>query len=175
MLMQTRLRKAERKGKLIRARPFIAWAAERRAFWMTKTLYDQIESGKSSSDPKVKDRWAKLEADITTFVEGGYAHGEFIKQLDPPKFEHWELKSVAPRPGIRIFGRFALPDVFVGTHAVFRCELGKKWSVNFELNKLKCEEEWNNAGLPKPFTAAPDFEYTKYITFNAGLHIGVPQ
>ena len=105
------------------------------------------------------------------FVEGGYVTQDLIKQLAPPKFEHWTLRSRRPRPSMRVFGRFAKPDVFVGTHVVLRKDLGGMWSQYFEHEKLICEDHWKSAGLTSVFTDAPKFRYTAYITENASKYI----
>ena len=108
------------------------------------------------------------------FIEGGYITDDLIKQLKPEKFEHWALRSRKPKPSLRVFGRFAMPDVFVGTHVVVRSDLGGMWSSEFEHEKLVCEDHWKATGLPNPFTDAPRFRYEKYITSNAQRKIRVP-
>ncbi len=59
-----------------------------------------------------------------------------IKQLKPEKFEHWELISRRPKPSLRVFGRFAKPNVFVGTYVRERRGLGKRGRNN--LNWKSC-------------------------------------
>ena len=95
-----------------------------------------------------------------------------LKHLKEPKFEHWELISRRPKPSLRVFGRFAKPNVFVGTHVQPRKGLGGMNSAQFEHEKLVCEEHWAAAGLPTQpapgaFTDAPSFRYEAYITENA--------
>ncbi|WP_026379032.1 hypothetical protein [Afifella pfennigii] len=142
---------------------------------MCQPLTKAIETGRAGSEDRERKRWAMLEADIGHFVEGGYVTEDLLKQLKPAKFEHWELRSRKPRPSLRVFGRFAMPDVFVGTHVVRRDELGGMWSARFEQEKLVCEEIWAEAGLPSaPFTDAPHFRYERYITDNARQRIAVP-
>lgn len=101
------------------------------------------------------------------FVIGGLVTDDLMKQLLPPKYEHWELRSRKPKPSLRVFGRFAKPDVFVGTHVRKRADLKGMWSQEFEQAKLKCEEHWDSAGLPPPFSDPPHFRYESYITSNA--------
>ena len=133
---------------------------------MCKPLWEAIQEGRGASDDRAIKRWAQLEADIGHFVEGGLITDDRLKQLDPYKFEHWELISQKPRPSLRVFGRFAKADVFIGTHVVERAPLGAKWSINWELEKLRCEDHWKAAG----FGAAEPFRsdsYEGYITDNA--------
>ena len=101
------------------------------------------------------------------FVEGGFISGGIMKQLEPAKFEHWELRNKRPRPSLRVFGRFAKPDVFIGTHVKLRNELGGMNSPEFEHEKLVCEDHYKNAGLTTFYSDAPMFNYSAYITDNA--------
>lgn len=137
-------------------------------FLMSQRLNDQI--GQGLQNPETGERWARLQADIASFIEGGYINWKFMKWLDPQKQECWTLRSVRPRPGLRVFGRFAQPDVFVGTHVVERRTLKEKQSNEWEVEKLTCEEIWNSIFSGKPFSAA---HYEQYITENASQEIKV--
>ena len=172
MLTERLIEAAIAGGKLIPAKPTVPWAGQRRAFLMCRPLHQAIEAARLSTDEKTIKRWAQLEADIGYFVEGGYITQDRLKQLDPPQYEHWELRSLQPRPSLRVFGRFAMPDVFVGTHVCERPRLGAKWSLNWEIEKLLCEEHWEAAGLPDPFHSDA---YEAYITEHASRRLGVPR
>lgn len=174
MLSLEAITSAKRQGKLIPVPAIASWVGEPRLFLMCRPLAESIQQGKASSDEKERQRWAQLEAAMRYFVEGGYVTDDLMKQLSPPKFEHWELRSRKPRPSLRVFGRFAMPDIFVGTHVERRDKLGGMWSLAFEQNKLICEDHWRDAGLPEPFTDPPDFRYERYITSNAQKKIKVP-
>lgn len=170
MLTGDAIQAAKAAGKLIPARPIVPWAGEPRAFLMCEPLDDAIKAARMSNSQVVIKRWSQLEADIGYFIEGGYITDDRIKQLDPYKYEHWELRSLRPRPSLRVFGRFAEPDVFIGTHVVERPILGEKWSLNWKLEKLSCEQHWNAAGLGEPFVGKA---YEDYITENASRRLGV--
>lgn len=132
---------------------------------MAPTLAVQLSEGLSAAGPQSVERWERLEADVSFFVEGGLVNRSLLKQLDPKKFEHWTLRSVRPRPSMRVFGRFGIPDLFVATHIVERPNLGEKWSLNWEMQKLVCEDHWRDAlGESPPFRGAT---YQDYITENA--------
>lgn len=172
MLIDDLLESAIKCGWLIPARPVVAWARSSREFLMCPQLHGAISDGRAAESDVERNRWAQLEADISTFIEGGLMTEKQIKQLKPHKYEHWELISRRPRPSLRVFGRFAKPDVFVGTHVCRREGLGGMWSSHFEHQKLVCEEHWKRSGLPeKPppgaFTDAPKFRYERYITANS--------
>jgi hypothetical protein len=179
MLIDAALTAAISNGALRAAKPTAPWAPEPRAFLTCKPLYDAIEGGRLDTSERARARWAQLEADIGTFVEGGLVTEKLIKQLKDGKYEHWELISRRPKPSLRVPGRFAKPDVFVGTHVVLRHEMGGMWSTQFEHEKLVCEDHWKDAGLPTvpfpgAFTDAPHFRYEAYITENARRKLEVP-
>jgi hypothetical protein len=172
MLTKECIEAAVAAGALTPARPTVPWAGQRRLFLMCRPLRQAIVAARQSTDERTIKRWAQLEADIGYFIEGGYITGDRLKQLQPFQYEHWELRSLQPRPSLRVFGRFAMPDVFVGTHVCERPRLGAKWSLSWELEKLACEEHWEAAGLPDPFHADT---YEAYVTDNASRRLGVPR
>jgi hypothetical protein len=157
-------------GKLVPVKSLATWEAEPRAFLMVPELVAEIANGRANPDEKISRRWAKLEADMAHFVEGGYVNWNLMKWLDPQGQEVWELKSVRPKPSIRVFGRFAEPDVFVGTHSALRTDLKAKWSVEFWNEIFKCETMWKGLTDEEPFKGKA---YTDYITENAGRRVGV--
>jgi hypothetical protein len=172
MIISTAIEAAKASGGLIPFIPPLTGLSRPRAFLMTKRLKEQISEGLVSPDAKRVERWDRLRADIAYYVGNGLVTWSLMRWLDPKKFEHWELRSVRPRPSLRVFGRFAEADVFIGTHMVERAPLGGKWSLNWELEKLICEDEWNQA-LPgcAPFRAS---SYEEYITENAYRFPRVP-
>ncbi len=167
MLIRDAIERAKIAGTLIAARPSVPWAPEPRVFLKCRPLQTEIEAGSSDPNEKVRQRWARLEAMIGSFVEGNLVNDDVMKQLQPYKYEHWEMRSRKPSPSLRVFGRFAMPDVFVGTHVERRDGLGGMWSAQFEHQKLVCEDHWKAAGLADVFTDAPMFRYEAYLTSNA--------
>lgn len=170
MLIGETIKAALAANRLIRASPVVPWAGEPRVFLMCKPLNDALTGGRLANDDAVVRRWAQLEADISHFIEGGFVNEKLLKQLDPTKQEVWELISRNPSPAFRVFGRFAQPDVFIGTHVKKRKCLGKKRSLNWEIAKLECEEYWKEAGLTAPFSGET---YEDYITENASATVRI--
>ena len=173
MLIDDAIKEAKSAGKLFPAARIAPWTGEPRVFLMCQPLMDSVQQGRSSADEKDQKPWAALEAAMSHFVTGGLVTDDLIKQLLPPKFEHWELRSRKPKPSLRVFGRFAKPNVFIGTHVCLRANLKGMWSREFEQEKLVCEEHWKAVGLPFPFTDPPDFRYEKYMTSNAHKKVRV--
>ncbi len=89
----------------------------------------------------------------------------------PEKYERWEIRSVRPSPSIRVFGRFAEPDVFVATHAVERKTLRAKGDMAWDINLVQCEQSWQEIfGSLLPFLGAA---FEDYITTNATRQMGL--
>jgi hypothetical protein len=171
MSIRDALKEALSAGRLAQFRHPLGWDSAPRVFLMTPKLVAQRSEATQADDPKRVERWERLGADIAHYVSNGYINWNLMRWLDPHKFEHWELRSVRPKPSIRVFGRFAEPDVFVGTHAVERAPLAAKWSLAWEMEKLICEDGWKEAvGDLPPFTAD---DYESYITENASKDVRV--
>jgi hypothetical protein len=172
MLIRERIARAVSNGDLFPVKPIAPWSGAPRGFLLCKPLREAIESGKASDSSAERHRWATLEAAMSYFVEGHPVSDGLIKQLLPQKYEHWELRSRSPKPSMRVFGRFAAYDIFVGTHVRLRTELGGMWSQQFEHEKLVCEDHWKAAGLLAPFSDSPTFKYEAYMS-NASKNVRV--
>jgi hypothetical protein len=151
-------------GKLRPVRSRAPGEKEPRVVLLRKPMQIELDNGLASIDEDAIDRWEALQADMAHFVEEGLVTWKFMKWLDPKKHEIWELISKRPRPSLRVFGRFAMPNVYIATHVAQRNLLGGKWSLEFEIEKLKAEEIWNDLTEQPPFVADT---YEEYITSNA--------
>lgn len=174
MLIKRAIILAVESGALTPVVPVLSWVIPRRTLYMCRPIKEMLDAARWSSDGLERERMARLEATLSLFVEGEFIDVNILKQLDPPKYEHWEIRSRRPKPSWRVFGRFAEYDVFVATHARRRTELGAKWSPQFEHEKLVCEQYWKEAGLPDPFTDAPSFRYEAYMS-NASRQREIPK
>lgn len=168
MLIHDEIKAHLSSGRLVPVRPLTPWSGEPRCFLLEKDLHAEIVAKRSLLEKF--ERWSKLEADMAHFVEGGYVNWNLMKWLDPKKQEVWELKSVRPKPSIRVFGRFANPNIFVGTNLQFRNCMKGKWSKEFWEEISKCEQIWASLFKSAPFKGK---NYTDYITENAEQRVGV--
>jgi hypothetical protein len=175
MLIPASVKSAKRKRLLVPFKPITNWAGEPRVVLLCEPIRKAIEEGRNDPDEKERQCWAKVEAAFSHFIEGGMVTEDLVKQLEPYKFEHWEFRCRKPRPSIRVFGRFVMPDVFVATHPRPRSLLGGMWSEEFEHEKLVCEDHWKAAGLSPSdvFTDIPSFRYEAYVTSNAQRKQGI--
>jgi hypothetical protein len=71
-----------------------------------------------------------------------YVYKEFIKRLDAPPPEIWEIRVTAPTPQGRLFGRFAEPGTFIITNMHTRSHLGRRGSANWKRAMSDCEGHW---------------------------------
>lgn len=173
MLIPDAVKAAVESGKLVPAKPIADWAGQPRVVLLCEPIRDAINAGANDPDEKERQCWAKVQAAFSTFIEGGLITEDLMKQLKPEKFEHWEFRCRKPRPSIRVFGRFAVPDVFVATHPRSRTALGGMWSPEFEHEKLVSEDHWKACGLDAPFSDPKVFRYEAYITENAQRKVGI--
>ena len=108
----------------------------------------------------VERRAGRLRADLERFIKGQQiglclipykAATAYMGRLDRPEDEVWDIRSVDPTPGLRVFGRFAEVDVFVALHWAPRSKelcwsekkaLGKGTSLEWHFAILECHEQW---------------------------------
>ena len=80
-----------------------------------------------------EDRCYGLRNDLDNFTDGSFIitatdklHSKkecYLKRLKPRDDEIWEIRCCEPLPQLRVFGRFAQKDVFVGLTWALRPEL----------------------------------------------------
>lgn len=111
-------------------------------------------------DPPQTSRFISLRQDLDRFSAGGPIEWDYIKPLEPRSEEVWEIKSVKPSPSLRVFGRFAMQDVFVVTHYWPRIPLLGFGSVYWKAEIRRCKQTWNNLfGTFAPHTGTTIHDY----------------
>lgn len=129
-------------------------------------------------DEKEELRSGRLWADFDRYVEGRLislsldnpyrkSKSTYAARLDPVREDVWEIRSRDPKPGIRVFGRFADVDVFVALTWDYRENLGGPYSKEFDRERERCKAEWRKLfnTYPTIFGSAVD----EYISENAFL------
>lgn len=105
-------------------------------------------------------RLSRLRGDLDAFVLGqmiSVADHPYLKnktaylaRVDPIHKEIWDIRSIDPRPGIRVLGCFAETDVFVGLVWEYRSNLdgpgGKLWEDFVQ----RAEHAWRLFALGLP-------------------------
>lgn len=114
-----------------------------RTLFITQEINDEFDED-TWEDPELALRYAALGADFDRYVTGDtvpiglepYDKGDnaFMARIDPKEYGIWTIRSVAPKPAIRVFGAFCERDTFVALLTRRRSELGGPGS-----------REWANA------------------------------
>ncbi len=100
---------------------------------------------------KDADRGGALRADLEHFTSGGMvsiaktpyrAKTALLARLDPPGDEVWEIRSRSPRPGLRVFGRFAKTDIFVALEVKSRDALGGPKDRSWRDEIVRSKAHW---------------------------------
>lgn len=112
---------------------------------------------------EMDDRSARLLADLAWFIQGGLitvpneddnAGNARMDRLQPASEEVWDIRSQDPRPAIRIFGRFAAKDVFVGLTWDWRIDLKDRTTREgrrlWRDVVLQCQVEWRGLFVNPP-------------------------
>ena len=92
----------------------------------------------------------------------------YLARLSPSRDEVWEIRSRAPNPALRVFGRFAMCDTFVAFNWGYRKDLGGPGSkeFNFEINRSK--SEWRKIfGSYQPLSGNGIHDYVSEQCFPA--------
>lgn len=124
---------------------------QRRKFYVSPEVRAWIDAPWSSVH--WEKRGNSLRADLDRFIAGETIIASvaddkdaltYIALLRPPEAGIWALRSLSPRPSIRILGAFAYRDTFVALVAEERTVLGGfksafwRWSIN------TCKARWRN-------------------------------
>lgn len=137
------------KGQLVQLAPHVAADKLIRKMYLTAELNELIASyqgmdydAATSEQKEAISRFAKLKADLDMFLTRPEIDPEYMKQLDPAGKGVYEIRSVRPKPSIRVFGRFIDKNIFVATHIAERKELGGWKSYEFKQEIAACRKIW---------------------------------
>ena len=124
---------------------------------MDRAMYSSAEVNLLITGPWVDEvdefRCGKLRMDFDRFVEGRRIPVAFdnpyrkpkrtyLSRMHPVDDEVWQIRSRAPKPSIRIFGRFADRDCFVALNWRLRRELGGPGSQEYRKEIRNCLSAW---------------------------------
>jgi hypothetical protein len=83
-----------------------------------------------------------------------------MARLFPGVDEVWEIRSRDPKPGLRIFGRFAERNVFVALNWSDRTSLGPQGSREWATAIRTCKAEWRKLfATYEPISGMPLDDY----------------
>ena len=138
-------------GELIRLTPVLKGDPVKRLIYVTTDIYEYLDG--AWGDEADERRAGRLRGDLERFIKGEvvslafampYNHPKttYLSRLDPVEDEIWEIRSIDPQPSIRVFGRFACPDLLVLTNFALRKNLGGPRSREFRDEMVRCATEW---------------------------------
>lgn len=139
--MRTKLQEKIDTGELLAWEPQLPGDTCSRALFITTEINDEFDED-TWHDSALAYRYAALTADFDRYVTGemipvGMApfdkdDSAFMARLDPLEYGIWSIRSVAPRPAIRVFGAFWETDTFVALLTRRRSDLGgrgdRRWA-----------------------------------------------
>lgn len=134
----------------------------RRRLYLTKVAWSDLTD--SSSAANLLGCRGAIESSLTRWTTGGLVYGDavgrFLRRLEPPPPEIWEVRVTEPVVQVRLLGRFAEPDTLVLTKFFTRQLLGRKTSPAWKDAMNGCVEAWNSLFGDEPiFTAASIHHY----------------
>lgn len=100
---------------------------------------------------RLQMRVAELQADLDYFMDGrridlrplgSIEEYAYMALLEPPTNEVWEIRSVDPKPSIRVFGSFIHRNHFVVLTWAWRKELGGRYAKEWRAAIQEFKEEW---------------------------------
>lgn len=153
-------------GRLVEMQSLMPGTYTQRHLFVTPEINALLEDW---SEP----RYGQLRGDFDHFVSGlriairmppSKDVDAYLALLEPVADQVWELRSVAPEPQIRVFGRFAQKDTFVALGLALRRDLGddiERWRAEMEASKHK----WRTLFNPyQPLSSVdPDDYVSKYF------------
>jgi len=145
MSIRDEIKSLEGHERLHRLRPIVPLPRQRKI----RTIYVSEEINAKIvgpwNDRRDEYRSGRAHADLLAFTyrdplvvarrprQGG---ASYMSRLMPPRDEVWDIRCVDPAPGIRVLGRFAERDVFIGL----------TWEMRLALKKFG-SREWRDAIL----------------------------
>jgi hypothetical protein len=128
-------------------------------------------------------RLGRLASDFESFVGGNwisvsltpFEHQDaYMGLLDPEADGIFDIRSRSPNPGIRVFGRFAKPDVFVALEWWPRSvsmggkkKLSHRNSLEYQFALIEADQRWRSA-LPGVGHVVGG-QVSDFLTFKARL------
>jgi hypothetical protein len=163
------IKAVEASGALVHYEPTIVRANHSdgpRALWLTPDCKNWCFPTGPHPDIRIgQDQLAPLRVQLNLFVWGEFMEYDFdVKRLLPDEQDIWTIRSYGSTPQLRLFGWFALPKLFVGSHIVVRDDLedvdGPKWRAAIAIaaglrKELVGRVEWYNED-PEQYLQNPE-------------------
>lgn len=148
MSIKAHITSLEGSGKLVRYR-LRSRRPEARGLFLTEAAMTDLTSPTSATN--VLGIRGFIQADLDAWTRGGLVHTDeegnpcFLKPLcpPPPPCEIWELRVTEPRVHVRLFCRFAEPNILIMNKFYTRGLLGKRNSQSWKDARNRCAKAWD--------------------------------
>jgi hypothetical protein len=140
-------------GELLQWTPQIEGDSCERALFISAEINEEFDDD-TWQDLSLGYRYAQLGADFDRYVTGDtipvgmepYDKGDnaFMARVSPAEYGIWTIRSVAPKPAIRVFGAFCEQDVFVALNTRLRANLGGPESREWAQAREAAITLWEN-------------------------------
>jgi hypothetical protein len=137
-------------GRLFHLAPLIRSAAVSRTMLVGEALNEVVNPPWDETTEGL--RFSLLRAQLDHFSEGlGIAIAEdpfrkpnnaYMARTHPVSDEVWDIRSIAPKPAIRVLGCFACRNVFVALNYEYLANLGGPHSKEWRDFIERCKAEW---------------------------------
>ena len=145
MSIEVQIEELKRTGRLFPVVSYAPGATTRRALLVNEGLWNRLSGPWDTIEDEI--RFMRLRAYLDVYTEGRPIAPGFLFQLTGRSEEVWEIKAPRPRPGLRVFGRFANIDIFVALHYASRDVLGGWQSRVWRDAREICKSEWRKLFL----------------------------
>lgn len=131
--MRTNLVEKITTGDLLQWTPQLPGDPCERTLFISAEINEEFDEN-TWTDMSLAYRYAQLGTDFDRYVTGEtipvglepYKKGDnaFLARINPAEYGVWAIRSVAPKPAIRVLGAFCETDVFVALFTRRRVDLG---------------------------------------------------
>ena len=135
------IREGINRGDLVALAPRLGGDRRKRKLYLRTELYNEIFSPVEDDDLS-EERRANLIADLESFITRNSISPEYLKGLQPKSKGVFEIRSVRPKPSVRVFCFLAAQDTLICTHMVERTELGGFGHISWQHESRQARSYW---------------------------------
>jgi hypothetical protein len=139
------------RGRLFQVFPRLPGSPVNRVLLVGEEVNQLIVGPWASENEEI--RAGRLWADFDRYIEGRLIsvalnnpyrkpNTTYMARLDPARDDVIEIRSRDPKPGIRVFGRFADKDVYIALNWEHREKLGGPQDKEFDREREICKAKW---------------------------------
>ncbi len=162
MSIRDEIRYRQQEGRLHLLRLRAPRSSIKRPLFVTSPLWGRLNGPWSSKEET--ERWNSLWADLERFVEGRLIDPNYLIWLAPRQDLLFEIRSVQPRPSLRVFCRFAEPDILIATNYAERTWLEGRGSPQWRIAINEAKAIWRQ--LFPSYDPCPGSSIRDFITEN---------